>query len=70
MGINQAVDGRGFDPGAMVNGYATRGDPAAAYASMMQAQTAPPQFPMTQMPLGVPAIGAGLQGLMMDPMAM
>ena len=70
MGINQAMDGRGFEPVAMATGYAPRGDPAAAYAAMLQAQTAPAQFPMTQMPLNVPAIGSGLQGMMMNPTAM
>ena len=70
MGINQAMDGRGFEPVAMATGYAPRGDPAAACAAMLQAQTAPAQFPMTQMPLNVPAIGSGLQGRMMNPTAM
>ena len=67
MGMNnQAVDGRGFDAGAMADGYAPRGDPAAADAAMMQAQTAPAQFPMTQMPFGAPAAGAGLSLITFD----
>ena len=40
MGMNQAMDGRGFGVGMMDSGYAPRGDPAAAYAAMMQAQAA------------------------------
>ena len=53
MGMNQATDGRGFGfgVGMMDSGYAPRGDPAAAYAAMMQAQAAPAQFPPTQMQL-------------------
>jgi hypothetical protein len=37
---------------------------------MLQTQTAPAQFPMAHMPLNVPAIGAGLQGMTMNPTAM
>ena len=62
------MDGRGFDAGTMANGHAPRGDPAAAYAAMMQAQTAQAQFPPMQMPFGAPAAGAGWQGATMDPM--
>ena len=65
MGMNQAMDGRGFDAGTMANGHAPRGDPAAAYAAMMQAQTAPAQFPPMQMPFGAPAAGAGWHGATM-----
>ena len=73
MGMSQAADGRGFDAGAggaMADGYAPRGDPAAAYAyaAMMHAQTAQAQFPPMQMPFGAPAAGAGWQGATMDPM--
>ena len=59
MGMSQAVDGRGFDAGAMANGHAPRGDPAAAYAAMIHAQTAQAQFPPMQMPFSAPAAGAG-----------
>ena len=69
-GIKQAMDGRGFEPVAMATGYVPRGDSAAANAAMLQAQTAPAQFSMTQMPPNVPTIGAGLQGMMMNPTAM
>ena len=47
IGMSQAMDGRGFGAGMMDSGYAPRGDPAAAYTAMMQAQTAPAQFPPT-----------------------
>ena len=70
MGMNQAVDGRGFDAGTMANGYAPRGDPAAAYAAMMQAQTAPAQFPAMQMPFGAPAASVGWQSMTINPMTM
>ena len=56
MKTKRSVDGRGFDAGAMAHGYAPRGDPAAAYADMMQAQTAPAlpaQSPMMQPDDGV-----------------
>ena len=69
-GMSQAVDGRGFGAGMMDSGYAPRGDPAAAYAAMMQAQTAPAQLPPTQMQFGAPAAGAGWQGATMDQMNM
>ena len=60
MGMSQAADGRGFDAGAMADGYAPMGDPAAAYAAMVHAQTAQQaQFPPMQMPFGAPAAGAG-----------
>ena len=54
----------------MGGGYAPRGDPAAAYASMMQAQTAPAQLPTTQMQLGAPAAGTRWQGATMDQLNM
>ena len=59
MGMNQAMVEQGFGAGGMQGGYAPRGDPAAAYAAMMQAQTAPAQPPTTQMQLGAPAAGSG-----------
>ena len=54
----------------MAIGYAPRGDPAAAYAAMMQAQTAPAQFPPMHMPFGAPAAGARWHGATTDPMNM
>ena len=45
----------------MDSGYAPRGDPAAAYAAMMQAQTVPAQFPPTQVQFGAPTAGTGWQ---------
>ena len=68
MGMSQAIGEQGFGAGGMQGGYAPRGDPAAAYAAMMQAQTAPTQLPATQMQLGAPAAGIGWQGAMMEQM--
>ena len=65
MGMNQAMGEQGFGAGMMHGGYAPRGDPAAAYAAMMQAQTAPAQLPTTQMQFGAPAAGTGWQGATM-----
>ena len=63
MMVNQEMSGRGYEMGTMATGYAPRGDLAEAYAAMLQAQTAPAQFSMAHMPLNVPAIGAGMQGV-------
>ena len=62
MGMNQAMGEQGFGGGMMHGGCAPRGDPAAAYAAMMQAQTAPAQPPAMQPQFGAPAAGAGWQG--------
>ena len=70
VGMNQAMGERGFGAGMMDGGYAPRGDPAAACAAMMQAQTAPAQIPTTQMQLGAPAAGTGWQGATMDQLNM
>ena len=66
--MGQAMDARGPGAGVMGSGYAPMGDPAVAYAAMMQAQTAPGQPPPAQMQLGAPALGAGWQGNTMNQM--